>query len=102
MMRIEPQCKHGQSLEAEDVWTMKVVAGGKALVGAAGEGFDVERPRETGKSIAIVALHYSSTIIHSDISEDGEQHFHDSLLKDHIPKTLPIQTDWYDLALRIL
>jgi hypothetical protein len=37
-----------------------------------------------------------STIIRSDISEDGEQHFNENILQDFIPKTLP-----YDLALRI-
>ena len=38
--------KHSQSLEAEDVWTMKMVAGGKATVGFAGEGYNVEREEE--------------------------------------------------------
>ena len=52
----EPQCKeeeshayfkHSQSLEAEDVLRMKVVAGGGASVGIAAEGYDVERDEET-------------------------------------------------------
>ena len=102
----EPQCKdeqeyalfkHSQSLETEDVSRMKVAAGGGALVGIAGEGCDVERhDEETYKSTAGVRLDDGTTAIFSDISEDGEQHFHPALLKDRIPKTLP-----YDLALRI-
>jgi hypothetical protein len=51
---------------------------------------------ETYKSTAKVILSNGSTVIYSDISEDGEQHFHHNLLKDRIPKTPP-----YDLALRI-
>ena len=54
----EPQCKvetqedaalfkHAQSLEAEYVWRMKVVARGGARVGIAAEGYDVERHGET-------------------------------------------------------
>ena len=43
-----------------------------------------------------MGLFCGSTVIRSDISEDGEQHVHYGLLRDHIPKTLP-----YDLALRI-
>jgi hypothetical protein len=100
----EPQCKanigavlkHSQSLEAADVLRMKVVAGGGARVGIAGEGYDVERNVETYKSIAFVRLNDGTTVIRPDISEDGEEHFHHDLLKDRIPKTLP-----YDLALRI-
>jgi hypothetical protein len=101
----EPQCKdeqeyalfkHSQSLETEDVSRMKVAAGGGALVGIAGEGYDVERDGETIKSLAFVLLECSSIFIDPDISEDGERHCHRDLLKDRIPKTLP-----YDLALRI-
>jgi hypothetical protein len=101
----EPQCKdekhyalfkHSQSLEAEDVSRMKVVAGGGAQVGIAAEGFDVERHWETQKSTAVVFLECGSTEIRSDISEDGKEHVHHDLFKDRIPKTLP-----YDLALRI-
>ena len=102
----EPQCKdgedeadfkHSQSLEEGDVWKMKVVAGGSAQVGIAGEGYDVERPEETCHSTAEVDLYDGTTEISSDISEDGEEHFHSGHLEDHIPKTLP-----YDLALRII
>jgi hypothetical protein len=102
----EPQCKeddydvgcfkHSQSLEPEDVLRMKVVARGGALVGIAAEGYDVERDGETYKSTAFVWLYTGTTQIRSDISEDGEDHFHYGLLKDYIPETLP-----YDLALRI-
>ena len=101
----EPQCKdeeeyavfkHSQSLEAEDVSRMKVVAGGGAMVGIAAEGYDVERDGETYTSTAKVWLSKGTTLINSDISEDGEPHVHYDLLKDLIPKTLP-----YDLALRI-
>ena len=88
--------KHSQSLEPEDVLRMKVVAGGGAVVGIAAEGFDVEGNGETYKSTAYVLLHNGTTVINPDISEDGEQHIHNGLLKDYIPKTLP-----YDLALRI-
>jgi hypothetical protein len=92
----EAAFKHSQSLEPEDVWKMKVVAGGGASVGIAGEGYDVERDEETFKSTAKVWLDSGRTVIDSDISEDGERHYHPGLLKDYIPETLP-----YDLALRI-
>ena len=46
--------KHSQSLEAEDVWRMKVVAGGNAISGIAAEGYDVERHGETSKSTAVL------------------------------------------------
>ena len=98
--------KHSQSLEEGDVWMMKVVAGSEcdgsdalfigAMVGIAAEGYDVERYQETYKSTAIVDLHDGTTVIHSDISKDGEQHVHDSRLRRYIPETHP-----YDLALRI-
>jgi hypothetical protein len=101
----EPQCKdekhyapfvHSQSLEAEDVLRMKVVARGCASVGIAAEGFEIERAEETWDSTAYVLLDEGTTVVCSDISEDGEDHIHEDLLKDYIPKTLP-----YDLALRI-
>jgi hypothetical protein len=43
-----------------------------------------------------VYLGSGSTAIHSDISQDGQQHDHWGHLKDYTPKTLP-----YDVALRI-
>ena len=101
----EPQCKdgednapfkHSQSLEAGDVWMMKVVAGRYAIVGIAAEGYDVERHGATAQRTAVVCLVNGTTLINSDISKDGENHVHHGLLKDHIPKTLS-----YDLALCI-
>ena len=102
----EPQCKededdgayfkHSQSLEAEDVLRMKVVAGGGASVGIAAEGYDVERHVETAKSIAEVELNGGMTLIRSVITQDREDHIHPDHLTEHIPKTLP-----FNLALRI-
>ena len=90
----EPQCKeavavfkHSQSLEPEDVWTMKVACKSRARIGFALEGYDVERDGETYKSIAKVRLNDGTTIIGSDISEDGKS----------LGETLP-----YDLALRVI
>ena len=88
--------KHSQSLETEDVWRMKVVAGRYAFVRIAAEGCGVEKIGGAYKSTAKVFLYDGSTVICSDISGDGEQHHHSGLLKDRIPETLP-----YDLALRI-
>ena len=86
----EPQCKgeeeggalfkHSQSLEAEDVLRMKVIAGRGAWVGIAAEGYDAERHGETAKSTAVVWLVSGMTVINSGISEDGEQHVHYGLL----------------------
>ena len=59
-------------------------------------GADVERDGETRKSTAFVCLHSGTTFICADISKDGEFHYHEDLLQDLLPKTLP-----YDLALRI-
>ena len=56
----EPQCKddaytadfkHSQSLDAEYVLRMKVVAGGNAIVGIAAEGYDVERDGEMWRAL---------------------------------------------------
>ena len=99
----EPRCKeeeshacfkHSQSLEAEDVLRMKVVAGEDAFVGIAAEGYDVERDGETYKSTTVVDLGDGTTFISSDISEDGEEHLHHRHLKDYIPKTLPFDLTW--------
>ena len=88
--------KHSQSLEADDVLRMKVVAGRGAIVGIAVEGYNVERDGETSKSTATVLLSSGSTAMYPGISEDGGGHYHPRHLKDYIPKTLP-----YDLALCI-
>jgi hypothetical protein len=67
------------------------------MVGIVAEEYDVERHNQTVKSTAFLCLYIDGmTVIHSDISKDGEQHVHYGLLKDYIPETLP-----YDLALRI-
>ena len=87
--------KHSQSLEAEDVLRMKV-RGGIAIVGIAAEGYDVERSWETKKGTAWVYLLDGTSFILSGISEDDCERGHPSLLKDHIPETLP-----YDVALRV-
>ena len=87
--------KHSRELQAQDVLRMQVVEGGDASVGFAAESYDVEKHWKTYKSIAWVFLTTGSTYISSDISEDGEEHYHFDL-GPHIPKTLP-----YDVALRI-
>jgi hypothetical protein len=89
--------RHSRELQAQDVLRTKVVqVGGIACVGFAAESYDAEKHMETFMSTAMVYLSDGTTTIGSDISEDGEAHWHHSLLKDLIPKTLP-----YDLALRI-
>ena len=98
---LEAYFKHAQELQGGDVWRMRVEGGGAlvvggAIVGFATEQFNVEKDEETSNSTAHVSLDDGSTNIYSDISEDGEYHFHDDHLKDHIPETKP-----YDLALRI-
>ena len=88
--------KHPQELQGGDVWSMRVTEGGGALVGFANEGLDVERWGETYQNTAWVELGDGTTVINSGISPDGEDHYHEDHLKDHIPETEP-----YDLALRI-
>ena len=99
--------KHAQELQAHDVLRTKVEGGG-AYVGFATESYDVEKHVETEKSIAWVNLCDGTTVIRSEISQDGEDHLHPRHLKDYIPKTLPLRlkdyipkTVPYDLALRI-
>jgi hypothetical protein len=41
------------------------------------------RHGEAYKSIAYVCLYGGTTVIYSDISEDGERHSHPFLLKEH-------------------
>ena len=89
--------RHSRELQAHDVLRTKVVkVGGGACVGFAAESYDVEKNRETANSTAVVRLYNCMTRIQSDISQDGQQHYHPDHLKDYIPKTLP-----YDVALRI-
>ena len=88
--------RHSRELQAQDVLRTKVVeVGVNACVGFATESYDVEKHRATEKSIARVDLCNGTTVILSDISQDGEDHYHPRHLKDYIPKTLP-----YDVALR--
>ena len=88
--------KHARELQGGDLWRMRVGGGGRsACVGFAAEGYDIERDGETYKSIAVVSLFDGSTIVRSDISRDGQQHYHDDHLKDNIPN-IP-----NDVALRI-
>ena len=89
--------KHAQELQGGDVWRMRVGGGGSAYVGFATEQFNVETCGEMNESTACVALNDGGAYINAAISKDGEQHYHDFHLRDHIPKTLP-----YDVALRIL
>ena len=89
--------KHPQELQGGDVWRMRVEGGG-AGVGFATEPYDVEKhgDLETYESTARVYLCGGTTHIYSEISLDGQRHWHPSHLKDHIPETKP-----YDVALRI-
>jgi hypothetical protein len=88
--------KHAQELLGGDVWRMRVEGGGGALVGFATEQYNVEKDWETNESSSFVALDDGTTGILSDISHDGQRHWHDGHLEDHIPATKP-----YDVALRI-
>ena len=89
--------KHTRSLQAKDVWRMRVEVGGWAWVGFASEHYNAEKHMETYDSTAWVFLDNGTTFIYPDISRDGEEHInYGAHLKDYIPKTLP-----YDLALRI-
>jgi hypothetical protein len=69
--------------------------GNNAVVGFAGQQYDPKKHGETFRSTATVGLRGGTTVIDSNISQDGEQHYHYGHLKDHIPKTNP-----YDVALR--
>jgi hypothetical protein len=70
--------------------------GGGARVGFATEQFNVEKYAETCDSTAWVVLRNGTTAIGSDISHDGQDHYHVNHLGPHIPETKP-----YDVALRI-
>jgi hypothetical protein len=87
--------KHAQELQGGDVWRMRVEGGG-AEIGFATEQYNVEKPRETCRSIALVELYDGTTRIGTDIGRDGQRHYHQGHLKDHIPETEP-----YDVALRV-
>ena len=78
--------KHTRSLQAKDVWRMRVEAGGDARVGFASEKYNAEKHGETNKSTAWVRLTDGTTDINSDISEDGQRHCHFGHLGPHIPE----------------
>jgi hypothetical protein len=86
--------KHCRSLQAKDVWRMRVEVGGRAYVGFATEKYNAEKHWETYKSTAYVVLSSGTMVIYPDISEDGQEHFHPSHLGPHIPKAP------FDLAVR--
>jgi hypothetical protein len=86
--------KHSRVLQAKDVWRMRVKVGGYARVGFATEKYNAEKHGETYKSTAFVCLDDGTTVIRTDISEDGQQHFHPDHLGPHIPEAP------FDLAVR--
>ena len=55
--------RHSRELQAHDVLRMQVVKGVTAFVGFAAESYDVEKHRETAKSIARVVLCNGSTLV---------------------------------------
>ena len=66
--------KHSRELQPQDVLRTKVVQVGlDAIVGFATESYDVEKHGETVNSTARVNLSTGTTVIKSDISQDGER-----------------------------
>ena len=65
---------------------MRVEVGGRARVGFATEQYNAEKPGETGKSVAWVALGCGTTAIFPDISQDGQRHYYSDHLGPHIPE----------------
>ena len=99
-----PQCpaefdyacfKHSQTLHADDVFKMTIVEGNNVIVGFAGQNYDPKKDMQTVSSVACVELGNATAFVGPNISGDGEEHDHYSLLKDYIPTTKP-----YDLAMR--
>ena len=86
--------KHTRTLQAKDVWRMRVEVGGGAYVGFATEHYNAEKHGETHKSTAWVRLDDGTTRISPDISQDGQQHYHSCHLRPHIPEAP------FDLAVR--
>ena len=86
--------KHTRSLQAKDVWRMRVEVGGVTQVGFATEHYNAEKHGETHESTAEVWLNNGTTVIRSDISQDGQYHYHAGHLRPHIPEAP------FDLALR--
>ena len=73
---------------------MRLEVGGHAFVGFASEQYNAEKHNETYESTAWVRLYNGTTVIYSDISEDGQDHSHDYHLHPHIPEAP------FDLAVR--
>ena len=97
--------KHSQELQGGDVWRMRV-EGGDAWVGFATEKYNVNlricngfatgryKYGKTVKSTAGVYLGCGTTDIDTDISQDGQDHYHNGHLRPHIPAAP------FDLAVR--
>jgi hypothetical protein len=75
--------KHSRPLQAKDVWRMRVEVGGYAFIGFATEHYNAEKHGETYESTAYVVLEDGSTVIDTDISQDGQYHSH-HLHRDHL------------------
>ena len=86
--------KHSRSLQAKDVWRMRVEAGGDARVGFATEQYKVEKHGETVQRTSRVNLYNGTTFISTGISQDKQYHSHQGHLGPHIPEAP------FDLALR--
>ena len=86
--------KHTRTLLVKDVLRMRVEVGGYAIVGFATEKYNAEKNGETHTSTAGVWLDDGTTFIFPDISQDGQQHYHDDHLGPHIPEAP------FDLAVR--
>jgi hypothetical protein len=92
--RFQRACfKHGQALEAGDVWRMRVEGMGRcALVGIGGQGYEPSRHSGTYDSTCWVDLGDGMARIYAGLSMDGGEHCHQYY---RIPKTAP-----FDVALR--
>ena len=73
---------------------MRVEVRGSAWVGFASEQYNAEKHGETADSTALVSLGNGTTVIGTDISEDGQRHYHHVHLRPHIPEAP------FDLAVR--
>ena len=86
--------KHSQAIIAGDICKMKV-AGRRVYVGFAGEAYSPWKHNATRGSTAGVWLDSGTTVLRSEISSDGQRHYHPDHLRDFIPKTVR-----FDVALR--
>lgn len=66
--------KHAQPFEPNDIWRMRVVAGGSAQIGCVGDAYDVSEHWGTIKRSSWLNLYSGATVIYSDsgINKDGE------------------------------